>query len=224
MRVLLAEDEKDMNKIITKKLTSEGYAVDSCFDGQTALDYIISTDYDVIILDIMMPKQDGFSVLKTMRSKCIETPTIFLTARDAVSDRVKGLDLGANDYLVKPFSFEELMARIRVMTRLKSEKSTNILSVADLTLDISSHIVKRGKTVIALSAKEYAILKYMMYNAGIVLSREKIESHIWNYDYEGGTNVVDVYIRYIRKKIDSDFDTKLIHTVRGSGYVLREGL
>ncbi len=224
MRILLAEDEKDMNKIITKKLTSEGYAVDSCFDGQTAIDYILSTDYDVIILDIMMPLQDGFSVLKTMRSKCIETPTIFLTARDAISDRVKGLDLGANDYLVKPFSFEELMARIRVMTRLKSEKNTNILSVEDLTLDASSHIVKRGKTVITLSAKEYAILKYMMYNAGIVLSREKIENHIWNYDYEGGTNIVDVYIRYLRKKIDSDFDTKLIHTIRGSGYVLMEGL
>ncbi len=224
MRILLAEDERDMNKIITKKLTSEGYAVDSCFDGQTALDYILSTEYDVIILDIMMPKQDGFSVLKTMRSKCIKTPVIFLTARDAVSDRVKGLDLGANDYLIKPFSFEELMARIRVMTRLKSEKYTNILSVADLTLDISSHIVMRGETVINLSAKEYAILKYMMHNVGIVLSREKIENHIWNYDYEGGTNVVDVYIRYLRKKIDSDFDTKLIHTVRGSGYVIREGL
>ncbi len=224
MRILLAEDERDMNKIITKKLTSEGYAVDSCYDGETALDYISSTEYDVVILDVMMPKQDGFEVLKTMRSKCIETPVIFLTARDAVSDRVKGLDLGANDYLIKPFSFEELMARIRVMTRLKSGKSTSILSVSDLTLDISSHVVKRGDTVISLSAKEYAILKYMIYNVGIVLSREKIENHIWNYDYEGGTNVVDVYIRYLRKKIDSDFDTKLIHTVRGSGYVLREEL
>ncbi len=224
MRILLAEDERDMNKIITKKLTSEGYAVDSCYDGETALDYISGTEYDMVILDIMMPKQDGFEVLKDMRSKCIETPVIFLTARDAVSDKVKGLDLGANDYLVKPFSFEELMARIRVMTRSKSGKSTNILSAADLTLDISSHIVRRGETVINLSAKEYAILKYMMYNVGIVLSREKIEDHIWNYDYEGGTNVVDVYIRYLRKKIDSDFDKKLIHTVRGSGYVVREEL
>ncbi len=224
MRILLAEDERDMNKIITKKLVSEGYAVDSCFDGETALDYITCTDYDVVILDIMMPKMDGFAVLDTMRTKCIETPVIFLTARDAVADRVKGLDLGANDYLVKPFSFAELMARIRVMTRLKSGKSTSVLSVADLSLDISSHIVKRGENVINLSAKEYAILKYMMYNVGIVLSREKIENHIWNYDYEGGTNVVDVYIRYLRKKIDSDYDVKLIHTVRGSGYVLREGL
>ncbi len=224
MRILLAEDERDMNKIITKKLVSEGYAVDSCFDGETAFDYIDSTDYDVIILDIMMPKRDGFSVLKTMRAKSIETPVIFLTARDAISDKVKGLDLGANDYLVKPFSFEELMARIRVMTRLQSGNSTNILSVADLTLDINSHTVKRGNTVINLSAKEYAILKYLMYNSSIVLSREKIENHIWNYDYEGGTNVVDVYIRYLRKKIDNDYEVKLIHTVRGSGYVLREDI
>ncbi len=224
MRILIAEDERDMNKIITKKLVSESYAVDSCFDGETALSYIMSTEYDVIILDIMMPKKDGFSIVKEIRDKCIETPVVFLTARDAVSDRVKGLDLGANDYLVKPFSFDELMARIRVMTRLKSGKSTSVLSVADLTLDTGSHIVKRGEVVINLSAKEYAILKYMMYNVEIVLSREKIENHVWNYDYEGGTNVVDVYIRYLRKKIDSDYEIKLIHTVRGSGYVLREGL
>ncbi len=222
MRILLAEDERDMNKIITKKLSSEGYAVDSCFDGEMALDYIIGTDYDVVILDVMMPKQDGFAVLKTMRSKGIETPVVFLTARDAIADRVKGLDLGANDYLVKPFSLEELMARIRVATRLKSGNITNVLALADLTMDIGAHIVKRGDTVINLSAKEYAILKYMMCNVGVVLSREKIENHIWNYDYEGSTNVVDVYIRYLRKKIDSDYDTKLIQTVRGSGYVLRE--
>ncbi len=224
MRILLAEDERDMNKIITKKLVSEGYSVDSCHDGLEALEYILSTDYDAVILDIMMPKQDGFDVINKMRAEGIDTPVIFLTARDAIADRVKGLDLGANDYLVKPFSFEELMARIRVITRLKAGKSTSLLTVADLSIDISSHIVKRGNTVINLSAKEYAILKYMMYNTGIVLSREKIENHIWNYDYEGGTNVVDVYIRYLRKKIDSDYDKKLIHTVRGSGYVLREEL
>ncbi len=224
MRILLAEDERDMNKIINKKLTSEGYSVDSCFDGEEALDFILSTDYDVIILDIMMPKQDGFSVLSKLRSNSIDTPVIFLTAKDAIADRVKGLDLGANDYLIKPFSLEELMARIRVMTRLKIGKSTNILSVADLSLDISSHIVKRGDIVINLSSKEYEVLKYLMYNEGIVLSREKIENHIWNYDYEGGTNVVDVYIRYLRKKIDNNFNTKLIHTVRGSGYVIREAL
>ncbi len=222
MRILLAEDERDMNRIITKKLVSEGYSVDSCFDGEQAFDYVINTDYDVVILDIMMPKQDGFAVVTKMRSQKIDTPVIFLTARDAVADRVKGLDLGANDYLVKPFSFEELMARIRVVTRLKNGNTTNVLSVKDLTLDISSHIVKRGETVINLSSKEFQVLEYMMLNAGIVLSRETIENHIWNYDYEGGTNVVDVYIRYLRKKIDSDFETKLIHTVRGCGYVIRE--
>ncbi len=224
MRILVAEDERDMNKIITKKLVSEGYGVDSCFDGEQAFDYIISTDYDTVILDIMMPKQSGFDVIAKMRAKGMETPVIFLTAKDAVTDRVKGLDLGANDYLIKPFSLEELMARIRVMTRQKSGKITNVLTVADLTLDTSSHIVIRGDNPIHLSAKEYEILKYMMYNTGIVLSRDAIENHVWNHDYEGGTNVVDVYIRYLRKKIDSDYSTKLIHTVRGSGYVLREEL
>ncbi len=224
MRILVAEDERDMNKIINKKLVSEGYSVDSCFDGEQALDYILSADYDAVILDIMMPKQDGFSVISQMRAKGIHTPVLFLTARDGVPDRVKGLDLGANDYLVKPFSFEELMARIRVLTRQKAGITTNILQVADLSLHLSSHVVKRGESTINLSAKEYAILEYMMYNAGIVLSRETIENHVWNHDYEGGTNVVDVYIRYLRKKIDNDCDNKLIHTIRGSGYVLREAL
>ncbi len=224
MRILLAEDERDMNKIITKKLVSEGYSVDSCFDGEDAFNCIVNTDYDVVILDIMMPKQNGFEIVEKMRARKIDTPVIFLTARDSIEDRVKGLDLGANDYLVKPFSFAELMARIRVMTRLKAGKATNVLSIADLSIDISSHIVKRGENIINLSAKEYAILKYMMHNIGIVLSREKIENHIWNYDYEGGTNVVDVYIRYLRKKIDDDYEIKLIHTIRGSGYVIREQL
>ena len=224
MRVLIAEDERDMNNIIKKKLTSEGYGTDSCFDGEEALSFIELTDYDVIILDIMMPKKDGFTVVAEMRAKGINTPVIFLTARDTVADRVKGLDIGANDYLVKPFSFEELMARIRVMTREKSGDITNILSVGDLSIDCSSHIVKRGNDIINLSAKEYTVLEYMMYNAGVVLTREKIESHIWSYDYEGSSNVIDVYIRYLRKKIDNDYDKKLIHTVRGSGYVIREEL
>ena len=224
MRVLIAEDERDMNNIIKKKLTSEGYGTDSCFDGEEALSFIELTDYDVIILDIMMPKKDGFTVVAEMRAKGINTPVIFLTARDTVADRVKGLDIGANDYLVKPFSFEELMARIRVMTREKSGDITNVLSVGDLSIDCSSHIVKRGNDIINLSAKEYTVLEYMMYNAGVVLTREKIESHIWSYDYEGSSNVIDVYIRYLRKKIDNDYDKKLIHTVRGSGYVIREEL
>lgn len=224
MRILIAEDERDMNNIIRKKLSSEGYGADSCFDGEEALNFIEATEYDVVILDVMMPKLDGFSVVTQMRAKGITTPVIFLTARDTVADRVNGLDIGANDYLIKPFSFEELMARIRVMTRQKSGKITNILSVADLSIDCSSHIVKRGNSIISLSAKEYTILEYMMHNVGIVLSRDKLENHIWNYDYEGGSNIIDVYIRYLRKKIDDDHDRKLIHTVRGSGYVIREAL
>lgn len=169
-----------------------------------------------------MPKADGFEVLKKLRSSGKKTPVLFLTARDAVTDRVKGLDLGANDYLVKPFSFEELTARIRVMTRTSFGSAENVLRVADLSLDCSSQKVQRANREIALSAKEYALLEYLMHNKGTVLSREKIENHIWNFDYEGGTNVVDVYISYLRKKIDGDNPVKLIHTVRGRGYVLRE--
>ena len=222
MRILIAEDERDMNNIIKKKLTSEGYGTDSCFDGEEALDYINATDYDAIILDIMMPKKDGFEIVTEMRARSIQTPVIFLTARDTVADRVKGLDIGANDYLIKPFSFEELMARIRVVTRERSGKITNVLSVGDLYVDCSSHTVKRGERIIQLSAKEYTILEYMMYNVGVVLTREKIESHIWNYDYEGTSNVVDVYIRYLRKKLDDGYESKLIHTVRGHGYTIKE--
>ncbi|MFI3256971.1 MAG: response regulator transcription factor [Spirochaetales bacterium] len=224
MRILVAEDEKDMNKIIVKKLNSEGYSTDSCFDGEEALKYIECTEYDAIILDVMMPKRDGFSVINQIRKNGVHTPVIFLTARDTVADRVDGLNRGANDYLIKPFSFEELMARLRVMTRNNAGKLTNILTVADLEMDCSSHVVKRNGKIIALSAKEYAVLEYMMYNIGIVLSRMQIENHIWNYDYEGGTNVVDVYIRYLRKKIDENHENKLIHTVRGMGYVIREGV
>ena len=222
MRILFAEDERDLNDIITKKLTSQGYSVDSVYDGEEAIDILSYTDYDAVILDIMMPKADGFSVLRALRSKGKSTPVLFLTARDSVQDRVAGLDSGANDYLVKPFSVEELLARIRAMTRTAFGVSDSLLSVGDLTMDTAAKVVKRGGKEIPLSAKEYALLEYLMHNAGIVLSREKIENHIWNFDYEGGTNVVDVYIRYLRKKIDEGYDKKLIHTVRGRGYVLRE--
>lgn len=222
MRILFAEDERDLNHIITKKLTSQGYSVDSVYDGEEAMDILSYTDYDAVILDIMMPKADGFAVLRALRSKGKNTPVLFLTARDSVQDRVAGLDSGANDYLVKPFSVEELLARIRAMTRTAFGVSDSLLSVGDLTMDTAAKVVKRGGKEIPLSAKEYALLEYLMHNAGIVLSREKIENHIWNFDYEGGTNVVDVYIRYLRKKIDEGYDKKLIHTVRGRGYVLRE--
>lgn len=222
MRILIAEDEHDLNDIITQKLIADGYSVDSCYDGQEAMDILSYTEYDAVILDIMMPKADGYDVLRYLRNAEKTTPVLFLTARDAVSERVKGLDSGANDYLVKPFSLEELCARLRAMTRTSFGIVSNVLKIADLSLDCSSHIAQRGGKEIPLSAKEYALLEYLMHNKGIVLTREKIEDHIWNFDYEGGTNVVDVYISYLRKKIDDGHEVKLIHTVRGKGYVLRE--
>ena len=222
MRILLAEDERDLNRIITKKLTSAGYSVDSFFDGEEAIQVLSYTEYDALILDIMMPKADGYAVLRAVRDAGKATPVLFLTARDAVADRVKGLDSGANDYLVKPFSFEELLARIRAMTRTSFGVKDSLLTIADITLDSAAQTVRRAGRELTLSAKEYALLEYLMHNQGIILSREKIENHIWNLDYEGGTNVVDVYISYLRKKIDEGREKKLIHTVRGRGYVLRE--
>ena len=222
MRILIAEDERSLNEIIVKKLTSDGYSVDACFDGEEAISVLSYTDYDAVILDIMMPKADGFAVLRSLREAGKTTPVLFLTAKDAVSDRVKGLDSGANDYLVKPFAFEELSARLRAITRVPFGMAENVIAVADLTLDCSRQTVKRAGKDISLSGKEYALLEYLMRNSGLVLSREKIENHIWNFDYEGGTNVVDVYISYLRRKIDDGFDKKLIHTVRSRGYVLAE--
>ena len=222
MRLMICEDEHDLNRIIKMKLTSDGYSVDSCYDGEEALDLLEFTEYDGVILDIMLPKIDGLEVLRRMRLKGDMTPVLLLTAKDSVSDKVKGLDSGANDYLVKPFSFEELTARIRAMMRKNFGVSSNIITVADLSVDLSAHRVSRGGDEIILSSKEFALLEYLICNKGVVLSREKIENHIWNYDYEGGTNVVDVYISYLRRKIDDGRNIKLIHTVRGSGYVLRE--
>ena len=222
MRILIAEDERSLNEIIVKKLTSDGYSVDACFDGEEAISVLSYTDYDAVILDIMMPKADGFALLRSLREAGKTTPVLFLTAKDAVSDRVKGLDSGANDYLVKPFAFEELSARLRAITRVPFGMAENVIAVADLTLDCSRQTVERGGKDISLSGKEYALLEYLMRNSGLVLSREKIENHIWNFDYEGGTNVVDVYISYLRRKVDDGFDKKLIHTVRGRGYVLAE--
>ena len=222
MRLLVVEDQKDLNKIITKHLTAEGYSVDSCFDGEEALDYIDMADYDGIVLDIMMPKMDGLAVLRQMRAEGNDTPVLFLTARDAVEDRVEGLDTGASDYLIKPFAFEELLARIRAMTRKASGIQSSTFTAADLVMDTVAHTVSRGGRDITLSAKEFALLEYLLRNKGKVLSRTMIENNLWNFDYAGGTNAVDVYIRYLRKKIDDDFEQKLIHTVRGSGYILKE--
>ena len=225
MRILVIEDEKNLNDIIVKKLILEKYGVDTCFNGNDALEYIFSTEYDVIVSDIMLPGIDGFEILKRIRKKGIKTPVLLLTALDGIEDRVKGLDYGADDYLVKPFAFDELMARIRVLLRRNStngnSNASNIFSIANLTVNCNSHDVFRDDVPIKLSTREFTILEYMIRNKERVLSREQIEQHIWNYDYEGGTNVIDVYIRYLRKKIDKDFEPKLIHTVRGIGYVLK---
>lgn len=221
MRLLLAEDERDLNRILSKRLSEEGYGVDSCFDGAEALDYLRAADYDGAILDVMMPKADGFSVLARLRAEGVATPVLFLTARDTVEDRVHGLDLGASDYLVKPFSMAELLARVRALLRQGSGASSSVLTVGDLQMDLAAHTVSRGGRPISLSSREFSLLAYFMHNPNIVLSREKIEDHVWNFEYEGGTNVVDVYVRYLRRKIDEGEARKLLHTVRGSGYVLR---
>ena len=222
MRILIAEDEKALNRLLKKKLEEQSYSVDACLDGQEAWDYLDSTDYDVILLDIMMPKKSGLEVLKTLRRKGIHTPVLLLTAKDSIEDRVLGLDAGAADYLVKPFAFEELLARIRVMLRKQTGSASSLLSIGDLSLDLNSHQVFREGKELSLSSKEFALLRYLMMNQGRILSRDQIEQHIWNYDYAGSSNMVDVYIRYLRKKIDDPFEKKLIHTVRGAGYVLRE--
>lgn len=222
MRILIAEDEKSLNRILVKQFTKIGHSVDSCFDGESVFDYLSGATYDAVVLDVMMPKKDGYQVLREMRAKGIETPVIFLTAKSEVEDKVFGLDLGANDYLTKPFSFEELAARVRMITRNATGNTTNVYTVADLTVNVKSREVIRAGKKIELSAREYTILETLIRNAGTVMTREKIESSVWNYDYVGGTNVIDVYIRYLRKKIDDDFEKKLIHTVRGAGYILKE--
>ena len=222
MRILVVEDEKRLNRIISEALEDEGYSVDSCFNGLDALDYAAGADYDVIILDIMMPRMDGLEVVRRLRSGGNSTPVLFLTARDSVADRVTGLESGGDYYLVKPFDFQELMAVVRVMTRKYTGNRSNVYTIADLRLDTTAKTVTRAGKNIELTAKEFALLEYMLRNKGVVLSREMIENNLWNYDYEGGTNVVDVYVGYLRKKMDTGFDKKLIRTVWGSGWVLRE--
>ena len=221
MRILVAEDEKDLNRLVSSRLKAEHYSVDSCFDGHEALDYLAGAPYDAVILDIMMPVMDGLSVLRQLRQKGSQVPVLLLTAKDRIEDRVNGLDAGANDYLVKPFAFEELLARIRVLLRTPREIPQTVCRLDDLEVHLDTHQVLRAGREIKLSGKEFALLRYMIQNVGIVLSRDRLEQHLWNYDYVGGSNVIDVYIRYLRKKIDDGAQTKLIHTVRGAGYVMR---
>ena len=223
MRILVVEDEKRLIRIISEALEDEGYSVDSCFNGLDALDYAAGADYDVIILDIMMPRMDGLEVVRRLRPGGNSTPVLVLTARDSVADRVTGLESGGDYYLVKPFDFQELMAVVRVMTRKYTGNRSNVYTIADLRLDATAKTVTRAGKNIELTAKEFALLEYMLRNKGVVLSREMIENNLWNYDYEGGTNVVDVYVGYLRKKMDTGFDRKLIHTVWGTGWVLKEG-
>ena len=222
LRILVVEYEPRLNELIAKKLRSENYSVDSCFRGDEAPDYLLCAEYDALVFDIMLPGKSGLEVLKELRSKDNKTPVLLLTARDSIQDRVAGLDMGADDYLIKPFAFDELLARLRALLRRNCQAVSNIHVVADLTVDCDARTVTRAGGVIDLSGKEFALLEYLIRNRNIVLTREKISNHIWNYDYAGGSNVVDVYIRNLRKKLDDGYTPKLIHTVRGTGYVLRE--
>ncbi len=221
MRILVVEDEPRLNELIVKQLNAMHYSVDACLRGDDALDYISGAEYDVIVLDIMLPGISGLDILRTLRAQNNSALILLLTARDSIGDRVIGLNAGADDYLIKPFAFDELLARIRALLRRKSQAATNVLMAANLTVDCDTHIVTRDDKVIQLSGKEFAILEYLIRNKGIVLSRNKISDHIWNYDYVGSSNIIDVYIRNLRKKIDDGFEPQLIHTVRGVGYSLR---
>lgn len=216
---MLVEDQNDIRDILTKRLKKE-YSVDACQNGAEALDYLSVYTYDIVILDIMLPKMSGIEVLKWMRNKKIETPVLLLTALGSIEDRVNGLDSGADDYLVKPFSYDELLARIRVLTRRSSKQFTSLLEVEDLRMDTVKKTVVREDKVISLTAKEYMLLEYMMHHPHVILTRTQLEQRAWDSSFEGGSNIVDVYIRYLRKKIDEGFNKKLIQTIRGQGYRL----
>lgn len=222
MRILLAEDEDDLREVTVKRLKTEGFGVDGCRDGQEALEYLDAADYNLVILDIMMPRLDGLSVLRKLRSMGNPVPVLLLTAKDAVSDRVQGLDAGADDYLTKPYAFEELMARIRALVRRNSTEKSDVLTVGDLSVELSTKRVMRGGKEILLSAKEFGLLETLIRHKGQVLSRTQLENQVWDFGFEGSSNIVDVYIRYLRRKVDDPFEKKLIHTIRGAGYVLKE--
>ena len=222
LRILLIEDDTSLQDVITKRLKSEGYLVDSCFDGADGFAYADGIDYDCIILDIMLPKMNGIELLQKLRSKGNKSNILVLTAKDSIADRVLGLNSGADDYLVKPFEFDELLARIRVLMRRNGETKDNLLTLDDLVMNVSEHSVTRGGNSVTLTSKEYTLLEYLMRNKGQVLTRSQISDHVWNFDFEYDSNIVDVYIRYLRGKIDKGFERKLIHTVRGFGYVMRD--
>lgn len=220
MRVLVVEDEKDLNSIICSKLVKEGYNVDACYDGQAALDYMEAENYDGAIMDIMIPNKDGITVLREMRNAGIQVPVLFLTAKTETQDIVRGLDVGASDYMTKPFEFSELMARLRVMLRTQNPVNENVITCGSLVVDMNNRQAIRDGKVIDLTVREYAILEYLARNRNVVVTREQIRVNIWNIDDDVNSNVIDVYIRYLRRKIDDNYEEKLIHTIRGVGYKL----
>lgn len=220
MRVLVVEDEKDLNSIICSKLVKEGYNVDACYDGQAAPDYMEAENYDGAIMDIMIPNKDGITVLREMRNAGIQVPVLFLTAKTETQDIVRGLDAGASDYMTKPFEFSELMARLRVMLRTQNPVNENVITCGSLVVDMNNRQAIRDGKVIDLTVREYAILEYLARNRNVVVTREQIRVNIWNIDDDVNSNVIDVYIRYLRRKIDDNYEEKLIHTIRGVGYKL----
>ncbi len=220
MRILLVEDNRRLNTSLRQSLVEDGYAVDPAFDGQEGEELTLVAPYDVIVLDLMLPVKDGLEVCRSLRQQHITTPILILTARDTIDDRVQGLDSGADDYLVKPFAISELRARLRALLRRDANDKSGQLQVGDLMLDPATHSVTRQGHAIPLTAKEFALLEYLMRNPGRVISREAIENHVWDYDFVSGSNVVDVYIRRLRRKIDDPFEFKLFETIRGAGYCL----
>ena len=221
MKILVVEDERDLNRIITKHLKKNNYSVDSCFDGQEALDFISYSEYDLIITDIMMPNVDGYEFIDKLRTNKNNTPVIMLTAKDALEDKIVGLDSGADDYIVKPFEFDELLARIRVLMRRNYGLATNIIQIEEVTLDLAKKQVAKSGEIIDLTGKEYEVLEYLMKNKGSILSRDQILNHVWDYEYEGASNIVDVIIKNIRKKLDRGEGNTIIYTKRGLGYFVK---
>ena len=220
MRILVVEDNRRLNTSLKTSLEEDGYAVYVAYDGDEGEDFALAAPYDLILLDVMLPKKDGFSLCRDLRQQGIHAPILMLTARDAVDDRIDGLDSGADDYLVKPFSMNELRARLRALLRRNKPEKTALLQVGDLSMDPANHQVQRGNTPIDLTPREFAILEYMMRSPNRILTREMIETHVWNFDFISGSNVVDVYIRRLRRKIDNLYEFKLLETVRGVGYRL----
>jgi DNA-binding response OmpR family regulator len=224
IRILVVEDEKKISALIKKSLEGESYSIETAFDGEKGEQLLLEQSFDLALLDIMMPKKDGIQVLQSIREKNIQTPVLMLTAKGSIEDRVHGLDVGADDYLVKPFAIEELLARVRSLLRRKITDNTTAttLAIGDLSLDLVSHKAMRGDKTIELTAREFALLEFFIRNKNNIMNRSVISEQIWNYNFDTGTNIIDVYINHLRVKIDGDFEKKLLHTVRGVGYIMKD--